>query len=269
MAGQFDPDAQLAMNSVWLAMLRWPTVALIVWGCAWALRIGLLQAGAGAGLATSAAVCLGLLAIALVQGRWRRAIMALGFPLSWLLVLPGSQLPSWLWLLLLLALIVVYPLRAWRDAPWFPTPQDGLQGLAEAAQLQAPRILDAGCGSGAGLIELRAQYPDAELIGIEWSIWLCLLSWWRCRRWARISRADLWKTSWADYQMVYIFQRPETLAPALEKARKEMRPGSWLVSLEFSAAGLAPTKVLQGAGRRPVWMYQMPEPVGRSRHKRN
>ena len=64
------------MKSLWLAMLRWPTVALIVWACAWALRIGLLQAGAGSGLATGAAVCLGLLAIVLVQGRWRRAIMA-------------------------------------------------------------------------------------------------------------------------------------------------------------------------------------------------
>jgi hypothetical protein len=45
-----------------------------------------------------------------------------------------------------LALLVLYPLQAWRDAPVFPTPRNALQGLAAELPL-APgaAILDL-CG---------------------------------------------------------------------------------------------------------------------------
>ncbi len=45
---------------------------------------------------------------------------------------------------------------------------------------------------------------------------------------------------------------------ALAKARRELRPGAWLASLEFEAPGLRPTAVLRGAGRKPVWLYRAP-----------
>jgi hypothetical protein len=36
-----------------------------------------------------------------------------------------------------------------------------------------------------------------------------------------------------------------------------MRPGSWLVSLEFEATELRPVARLGAAGGRPVWVYRM------------
>jgi hypothetical protein len=39
------------------------------------------------------------------------------------------------------------------------------------------------------------------------------------------------------------------------KAQQEMRPGSWLVSLEFAVPGVSPSASLQLPGRRPVWAY--------------
>ncbi len=122
----------------------------------------------------------------------------------------------------------------------------------------------AGCGQGAGLVELRAEFPDAELVGIEWSRSLRLLCAWRCR-WARVRRGDLWGESWADYDLVYLFQRPESLDRAIEKARREMRAGAWLVSLEFSDQATPATTVLRHAGQRPVWLYRMPADGRRQR----
>jgi hypothetical protein len=58
--------------------------------------------------------------------------------------------------------------------------------------------------------------------------------------------------------MVYVFQRPESMARAADKAVRELRPGAWLVSLEFDAPALAPTKVLECADGRRVWLYRVP-----------
>jgi hypothetical protein len=47
------------------------------------------------------------------------------------------------------------------------------------------------------------------------------------------------------------------MARALAKADAQMRPGSWLVSLEFEAPGRRPQATLRLAGGRPVWIYQV------------
>jgi hypothetical protein len=77
------------------------------------------------------------------------------------------------------------------------------------------------------------------LDGIEWSWPLRVACALRCP-WARVRRADMWKTDWSGYQMVYLFQRPESMARAAAKAQAEMAPGTWLVSLEFAVPGVLP-----------------------------
>lgn len=68
---------------------------------------------------------------------------------------------------------------------------------------------------------------------------------------------DIWQEDWSPYTMIYIFQRPESMGPAAEKARLELRKGSWLVSLEFEAPALVPFAVLQNREDKPVWVYRM------------
>jgi hypothetical protein len=45
---------------------------------------------------------------------------------------------------------------------------------------------------------------------------------------------------------------------AVEKAKAEMKPGAWLVSLEFEAADLLATASPEASPGRPVWLYQAP-----------
>ena len=188
---------------------------------------------------------------------WRRVLIALGFPLS--LALTGAAaLPAWAWLIPLALLLAVYPLNAWRDAPLFPTPAGALQGLETIAPLPPEaRVLDAGCGLGDGLRALRQAYPQARLDGLErsWPLrWLCAL---RCP-WARVRQGDIWLADWSSYQLVYLFQRPESMTRALVKAG-EMAPGSWLVSLEFPLPGVAPQAQWPvREGGRMVWVYCLP-----------
>jgi len=70
--------------------------------------------------------------------------------------------------------------------------------------------------------------------------------------------ADIWKASWAECDMVYLFQRPETMERAALKASQELKRGAWMVSLEFEAHGLVPTAVGQASENRPIWLYQQP-----------
>jgi SAM-dependent methyltransferase len=225
--------------------MAWLAVGAAGASAGWALLAGTL---AGAGLAWPC------------RGNWRRLLAAAGFPLSAAALGPAAAWPAWAWLLLLLPLLVLYPLRAWRDAPFFPTSASALQGLADVVGTPTPRqVLDAGCGLGHGLAALRQTWPGARLHGVEWSVLFWALAALRCP-WAQVRRGDMWGCNWSDMDLVYLFQRPESMGRAWQKARAEMRPGTWLVSLEFAVPGEMPLACLQGPGRRPVWVYRLPMP---------
>ena len=195
---------------------------------------------------------------------WRRLMLAGGFPVSALLsgltsftTGAASGLPAWAWLLPLLLLLLAYPLRAWRDAPLFPTPPTALLGLSSTVRLPlGARVLDAGCGLGHGLQALAREWPLATVEGIEWSWLLRCAAGWRCPR-ARVRQGDMWAGSWGPYALVYLFQRPESMARALAKARSEMAPGSWLLSLDFAVPDETPTAHISAPGKQALWLYQV------------
>lgn len=239
-------------------LMRWPFQALLTWSLAWLGFIGLAWLGLTTWIALIVASTLGILLSVWGSTRWRRVFIAAGFPLSLLASGLAANVPAWIWLLPLALLVLLYPLNTWRDAPLFPTPAGGLNGLAKLVPLPPQAwIVDAGCGLGDGLRELRCEYPTARLEGLEWSWPLRLACAWRCR-FARVRRADIWQTDWSQYDMVYLFQRPESMARAADKAARELRHGAWLASLEFAVPGLKPQQVLHCADGRRVWLYQAP-----------
>ncbi|HMO47080.1 MAG TPA: class I SAM-dependent methyltransferase [Rubrivivax sp.] len=257
------------MFSVWSRSLRaavprsarlgvpWPLPALAAWALAWAVFRGSAAAGAPAWLALLLGTATGLGSSLLAASRLRAAVVAAGFPLS-LGAGGAAALPAWAWLLPLALLLALYPCRAWRDAPLFPTPHGALDALALELPLPpGARVLDAGCGLGHGLRALRRAYPHARLDGIEWSWPLALLARAACPQ-ATVRHGDLWAQRWSGYDLVYLFQRPESMPRALAKAEAEMRRGAWLASLEFEAAGRQPQQVLRCADGRPLWLYRLP-----------
>lgn len=240
----------------------WPLPALLSWGLSWCLWLLLPMLGMPALWALALSVAVSALCAMLYRQIWRSLIVSVGWPLSLLLAHPSLVVPGWLWLTLLALLMTAYPLRAWRDAPWYPTPPGALAGVAAytgttGADGRPIRVLDAGCGTGAGLRALRQEFPAARLTGVEWSLPLWLLCRWRCRD-AEVRRGDMWAGSWADHEVVYLFQRPESMRPALDKAMREMRAGNWLVSLAFSHPTLAPVAYWSTASGRSVWLYRIP-----------
>lgn len=245
------------MSELLRRVLPWPFPAVLAWGLAWAVMALLRTQPLPAAAAPALAAATGAAGALLVHGRWRRLIVAAGFPLSALALGGLHALPAWSWGAALLPLALAYPLRAWHDAPFFPTPARALQGLDGIVAL-APgaRVLDAGCGLGHGLTALHRLWPQARIEGIEWSRPLGWGAAWRCR-FARVRRGDMWAHSWADADLVYLFQRPESMPRAVQKAEREMRAGSWLVSLEFEAPAGRRLRPVARVGTRPAWVYRI------------
>ncbi len=240
--------------------MPWPLPAVLAWAAGWAALLLALHLGSPPALAWSAGLAVSLALALPCRGLWRQALAALGFPLSALATGAAGALPPWVWALAVLPLLLLYPLRAWRDAPFFPTPVGGLQGLDRAVGKPAPRqVLDAGCGAGHALHELQALWPQAQVHGLEWSRPLVWAARWRCPR-AQVRRADMWAADWRGYDLVYLFQRPESMARAWAKACAELAPGCWVVSLEFPVPGVQAQACLDQHRPRTVWLYRVPAP---------
>jgi hypothetical protein len=238
-------------------LLRWPIPALLVWAASWLLFSFLQQARWDVWWPIGACALLGALSSVLASTPWRRLAIAGGFPLS-LLLSGGVSIPGWAWLIPLAIIALVYPMNAWSDAPLFPTPATALLNLSEHVRLaEGASILDAGCGLGHGLRALRSAYPLARLAGTEWSWPLRVLTGLLCP-WARIRQGDMWKDDWSRYDMVYLFQRPETMPRAVSKAAAVLKPGGWLVSLEFPAQELQSFAQVEHVEGKPVWIYKAP-----------
>ena len=240
-----------------MTLLRWPLPALIAWAGTWIIFLRLLAPNLPLLVAVGIATAIGVLASVLGGTFWRRLAIGAGFPLS--LLLSGAvALPAWAWLAPFALILLIYPMNAWRDAPLFPTPSKALVDLPLHIKLKdGAKILDAGCGLGHGLAALHAAFPQAACSGVEWSWPLRFATALRCP-WASIRQGDMWAADWRPYEVVYLFQRPESMPRAVVKAAAELRPGSWLVSLEFLAEELLPTAALESVEGKPVWLYQAP-----------
>ena len=251
-----EPRPQHPVSSRW----AWPRPAIFAWLSGW----GLVLVASSIGLPSGWSLLVGLVPAVWAQSRtsgaWRRAAVVLGLPLSLALTSGLSAVPPWAWLVAAGALLVLYPLQAWRDAPIFPTPVRALQDLPSAVQLPVgARILDVGSGLGHGMSALRTAYPDALVEGVERSAVLVLLS--RLRSGAAgVRHADMWRISWSGFSLVYCFQRPESMRRVWEKAKHELAEGGWLVSLEFEVPGMQAYARLNCQDGRPLWIYRLSGP---------
>jgi len=197
-----------------MKLLIWPIPALLAWGSSWLIFAGLKHVGAPEWVGLTVATFWGGILTSLATTKMRRILILVGFPLSMWAASGALTMPPIGWLLLLGLIVVIYPRKAWKDAPLFPTPRRALRQLPEhITLLGGARILDAGSGLGDGLIALRDAYPRADLNGVEMSWPLRIISAIRCS-FATIRQGDIWMVDWRSYDMVYMFQRPESMPNA-------------------------------------------------------
>ncbi len=117
------------------------------------------------------------------------------------------------------------------------------------------RFLDLGCGTGSLLAGLARMRPDGCYHGIETAPLSFVLSRLRAGSAARVTWGDFWDADLAQYDVVYAYLSPAPMARLWRKARREMRPGSLLVSNSFAIPGVTPAYALPAGDRLRSMLY--------------
>ncbi|MDR1855224.1 MAG: class I SAM-dependent methyltransferase [Azoarcus sp.] len=219
------------------------------WFVAWLLaRFGLLSAGIWP-LVFAQAVAAVVVAAGLRSARWWLPIHLVFTPLAVATLALG--IPSWAWLAAFVALALVYWSSFRTQVPLFLTNRKTADAVAELLPTGAA-VLDIGCGVGSLLVALAQKRADLRLTGIENAPAPCALAWLRTRKLANVTvaRGDFFARSWAEFDVVYAFLSPVPMAEVWEKARREMKPGSVLVSNSFAIPGVEPQRVVEVDDRR-------------------
>lgn len=228
------------------SLLQLPALQAIVLQCVAALVVlGAAQLFPALPLGLAAGLQ-GLIAAALSV--WRGLpvwwwMMQLGFPVIVLVAL-AAALPSWIFLSAFLLMAAIF-WSTWRTR--VPLFLSGPLAWREVERLlpegQVVRVLDVGSGLGGLVLHLGRRRPQAQLAGIEIAPLPWLIS--RLRAGlagsaARFLRGDYHALDFADYDLVFAYLSPAAMPALWEKAAREMRPGSLLLSYEFVIPDLPP-----------------------------
>lgn len=218
-------------------MTTWRPVLLLALAtlAQWVLCAAVVNAGypviAGFGVGCAA----GLVHLRPGEAAWNvKALRAGMFPLSYCALAASQSVPSWIWGILALVGLLIFPRFDRGSAPLWRSPPEvsTALGVALASLGERPaRAFDAGCGLGDGVIALKAAMPWAKVGGVEaaWLPWAIA----RGRCGPGVERGDMWRSSWAGSDLVYLFLRPEAMNRAREKIIAEMKPSAIVASLDF------------------------------------
>ena len=202
---------------------------------------------------------------ALLTWRWRLApwwtAIGLLFPLA-LYGASGSDLPPSLFLGIFLFMLVLYWSTFRTQVPYYPSGKTAWAVVAgQLPEGRAVKVIDIGSGLGGLVLDLARRRPDAEVTGIELAPLPWMASWLRARfsrSRARFLLGDYEKLDFAGFDAVFAYLSPAAMTALWHKARREMRPGSMLMSYEFAIDGHPPTLslYLQDTGRTLyIWHF--------------
>jgi len=249
-------------------MRSWPSIFRA--GLAQAVAFGFLALVLRAGLmpriihGPAVVLLVGTLAVGTGQGlglgpRW--VPFQLGFP--WLVVLLlRHPVPVWVWPLALLALLLVYGGGVLTRVPLYNSNRAAWAALLALLPPTPTSFADLGAGLGGPLAFLARQRPESRFHGVEASplTWLAArLRTLPLRDNCSVRWGSLWREDLGRYDVVYAFLSPAPMPDLWAKARREMRPGSLLVSNTFGIPGQPPLRTIPLPGRKDaclmVWRF--------------
>ncbi|MBB3222490.1 SAM-dependent methyltransferase [Pseudoduganella umbonata] len=191
---------------------------------------------------------------------WWRIIQLL-FPVALLAAL-ALRLPPVLFLVVFVVLLGWYWSTFRTQVPYFPSNPAVWHAVEALLPRRAGvRAIDVGSGLGGFTLHLARVRPDAECAGIELAPLPYLYSTLRAKMLgsrARFLRGDYEKIHFGDYDLVFAYLSPAVMAGLFDKARREMKVGSLLVSYEFNIPGFKPDKTIfttEGAPPLFVWVF--------------
>lgn len=170
------------------------------------------------------------------------------------------------WVGLLGVVLVAAGTAAWASvsaAPYVPTWRRDVRRVLELAEIKPNElVLDLGAGDGCYLVEAVRRF-DARAIGYEITALAWLAAWFRIRLTrtqgrAKILYRDFFHQDLSRADVVICFLTPRAMAKLAPKLRRELRPGTRVLSYAFSIPGWTPLKKDKPDPKRmTVWVYRV------------
>ena len=205
-----------------------------------------------------------LLAWALAQGVLAASLGQALRMESWWLAIHLSFAPGLAWALGL-GVAPVYPLAAFAAlallysgvassrVPLYLSSRTAARALADLLPSRDGfAFIDLGCGLGGVLGYLARARPMGRYCGVELALAPFLLGWLRSRLSGRpfdVRYADMRNIDLTPYDVVYAYLSPAAMPGLWEQARRQMRPGSLLISNSFAVPGV-PAAATRSTGAR-------------------
>lgn len=225
---------------------------------AWWLFLGWLQAIglAMAGLVLLQGLIAGLLSRCLRQPLWWFAIHLAFLPSVWLML--SLHLPSWLYLLSLVAMTLAFWGTVKGDVPLFLSSTQVSDALAETVEReQCKSLVELGAGVGSVVVPLARRQPLLQITAVERAPLPWLILYWRCRALENVCvrRCSLWDCNLADYDLAFAFLSPLVMPRMAEKVSRQMRAGQLFISSSFEIPAWEPETVVQLADSRATHLF--------------
>jgi len=149
-------------------------------------------------------------------------------------------------------------------APWVPTWRKDFPRVFKLAALKPGEVFyDLGCGNGK-LVLYAAKNFKVKSIGLEIAIPLFLIC--KLRQFFRWDKnlnfkfKNFYNENLNCADVVYVFGRPETLKDKFkQKLKKELKPGSRVISYAFPIIGWLPKEISKPAPNDiEIYLYVLP-----------
>lgn len=204
--------------------------------------------------AAAASICAGL------RMPWWWVVLNLAFAPALWIGLSASVSPAWS-ATALAALLLVYGGTQRTRVPLYLSNGSAVRALRGLLPADRPiTFLDIGAGTGTVVDAVAKSHSQAIVRGVERAplpfLIAFLRSLTRARRY-RVRWGNLWTTDLSGADVVYAYLSPAPMVALWEKARREMRPGTLLISFRFVIPGVVPTRSIP-VGSHCLYVWRLP-----------
>jgi hypothetical protein len=187
---------------------------------------------------------------------WWMPIQALFLPSAF--VLFALALPSWIYLLIVVLMTLVFWGTIRGDVPLFLSSPEVAQAVVALLQREHPQTFaDLGSGVGSIAIPIARRFPGIKVDAWERAPLPWLVGAWRGRRLANFSasRRSFFAVNFEAYDVVFAFLSPAAMPEVSEKIKREMRSGTLFISSSFPAPDWPPESVNPVNDRRKTVLF--------------
>jgi len=152
-------------------------------------------------------------------------------------------------------------------APFVEIPKEILGDIVKAMDVQPGSVVyDLGSGDGRVLEACYRKEPKAMYIGIDKAIAPYVCARWKLRRikdgHIRFLHKNFFKHDFSEATHIYVYLFPGLLKSLLPKLKKELKPGTKIVSCDFEFPEIEPEQIIdlnrpKGKRGRRLYVYRI------------